>query len=91
MPKITALSVATGKSPLPPAPTQAFPYRLEARVGEGSMGVVYRAVEPALDRPVAVKVLKADSATCDGDVRGTRSSVERRDLMQSPARPVRRR
>ena len=33
-------------------PSHDFPYRLEAKVGEGSMGVVYRAVEPALGRDV---------------------------------------
>jgi uncharacterized peroxidase-related enzyme len=31
------------------------------------MGVVYRAIEPALERPVAVKVLKADSVAAGGD------------------------
>lgn len=41
---------------LPPSP--GFPYRIEAKVGEGSMGLVYRAIEPALDRPVALKFLK---------------------------------
>jgi serine/threonine protein kinase len=45
--------------PFPPeSPTPTFPYQIEARIGEGAMGVVYRAVEPVLERPVAIKVLR---------------------------------
>lgn len=40
------------------APTEAFPYRVEGQVGLGSMGRVYRATETALDRTVAIKVLR---------------------------------
>jgi eukaryotic-like serine/threonine-protein kinase len=37
-------------------------YRLEAIIGEGSMGVVWRATQLGLDRPVAIKVMHAGFA-----------------------------
>ena len=44
----------------PKAPTASFPYRIEAQIGEGAMGVVYRAQETSLNRPVAIKILRSD-------------------------------
>lgn len=37
-------------------------YRIEALTGEGAMGVVYRATQLALDRPVAVKLIRPEHA-----------------------------
>lgn len=51
-------------------------YRIEAKLGEGGMGLVYRAFDTHLDRPVAIKILRPD----------TTSSPERRRRLQQEAK-----
>ena len=43
-------------------------YRLEEEIGRGGMGVVYRATDTRLERPVAIKILPAE-LTADTDER----------------------
>jgi Tol biopolymer transport system component/predicted Ser/Thr protein kinase len=51
-----------GKSGERVYPQQIGPFRLEGLIGEGGMGVVYRALDTKLNRPAAVKFLYEDLA-----------------------------
>ena len=48
--------------------TEIGKYRIVGQIGEGAMGIVYRALDPILNRPVAIKVM-SDALARDNDLR----------------------
>jgi len=55
---------------MPPGPEHAPPatigrFRVEAELGRGMMGVIYKAHDPVMDRPVALKVVHLAFAVSD--------------------------
>src|ERR1700733_2842835 len=59
--QVTTAPIASGAKRYLPRGTQVGRYLLIDRIGEGGMGVVYRAFDPELDRMVALKLLQAAS------------------------------
>lgn len=53
-------------------------YEIEALIGSGAFGKVYRARDPQLDRDIALKVLTADGAELDDGDRTVPAGSHRR-------------
>jgi len=59
-------------------------YRIEAKLGEGGMGVVFRAFDTHLDRPVAIKILRADATTSPGRRRRFQQEAKAASALNHP-------
>ena len=54
------LNIPSGASGPSKVPTQIGRYQVLERVGKGGMGVLYRGIDPVLDREVAIKLMLGD-------------------------------
>jgi len=63
---------------------QAGPYRIETEIARGGMGVVYRAVQEGLDRPVALKLISSGVLAGDEERRRFRKEAEAAARLEHP-------
>lgn len=64
--------------------TLAGRYLIEARVGSGAMGAVYRAQQAGLSRPVAIKILNRDRSLAGDTVQRFRREAQAMSALHHP-------
>jgi len=72
------------EEPPPPLPREFGDFTLEAELGRGGMGVVYRAKQRSLDRTVAVKMVREAHLASDADRGRFRGEAEAAARLQHP-------
>ena len=60
-----------------PTGTSIGPYQIQGELGRGGMGIVYLAVDPAIGRQIAVKVIRVDPFADPGETAHLRLRLSR--------------
>ena len=65
-------------------PTQLGRYRIEAELGRGAMGVVYKAFDPLVERTLAIKTIRLDMDDPEGLARRLRREAKSVGQLEHP-------
>lgn len=82
--EFATLTSGDGVRAVPIEEVQVPGYAIDAEIGRGAMGVVYRATESVLNRPVALKMILAGTHAGSRDVARFRREVETVATLQHP-------
>ncbi|MCP4582585.1 MAG: CHASE2 domain-containing protein [candidate division Zixibacteria bacterium] len=58
---VATMQLGTDKNGLPVGSTNFGRYQVLEAIGQGAMGMVYKGLDPAIDRPVALKTIRLDN------------------------------